>query len=127
MTKRHDVYKCSVCGNIVDMVQPGLGELFCCGKPMDLAQAKSEDTGHEKHKPVVEKSKTLLTVTIGSIPHPMEEAHYIEWIEVITSEENAYRKFLKPGMPAQAKFENLTDVVLVRAYCNIHGLWETKI
>jgi superoxide reductase len=149
MTKQHDVYKCTVCGNIVEMVHPGLGEkvcqdkasddkeyfecvlnagqLTCCGKPMDITHAKTEDTGHEKHKPVVEKTKNFLTVTIGSIPHPMEDAHYIEWIETISVDGQTNRKFLKPGFPAQAKFDCSSDTTQVRAYCNIHGLWEASV
>ena len=149
MTKQKDVFKCSVCRNIVELLDAGLGEkicqdkasddkeyfecvlnagqLTCCGKPMDILQAKTEDAGHEKHKPVVEKNKNSITVNIGSIPHPMEEAHYIEWIEVVTSDDRSYRKFLKPGILAQVKFDCVTDIILVRAYCNIHGLWETSL
>lgn len=148
MNKQNDVFKCSICGNVVVMVHPGLGEkvcqdkasddkeyfecvlnagqLTCCGKTMDCLISKTEDSGHEKHKPVVEQGKNSITVKIGSVPHPMEEAHYIEWIEVITSDFLSYRKFLNPGMPAQAKFDCASDIVLVRAYCNIHGLWEVN-
>jgi superoxide reductase len=149
MTKQNDVLKCSICGNVVELAKAGLGEkicqdkasddkeyfecilnagqLNCCGKQMDLLVVKTDDTGHEKHKPVLEKSKNFITVTCGSIPHPMEETHHIEWIELVTSDDRVYRKNLKPGSPAQAKFDGVNDIILVRSLCNIHGLWETSI
>lgn len=94
---------------------------------MEIITSKTEDTGHEKHKPVMEKGKNVITVKIGSIAHPMEENHFIEWIELITAEKIIYRKYLKPGNLPEAKFECIGDVELIRSYCNIHGLWEIKI
>lgn len=121
MTERLQVYKCEVCGNIVEVLHAGVGELVCCGKPMVLFSEKTEDQGKEKHVPVVEPIANGIKVKVGSVPHPMEEDHYIEWIEVI-AEEKAYRKFLKPGETPEAEFPVSGDV-LVREYCSIHGLW----
>lgn len=125
MTQKHQIYRCAVCGNVVEVLHTGIGELVCCGQPMQLMESKSEDTGFEKHLPVIEKSDGKVMVRVGSVPHPMEEAHYIEWIE-ITTESGVYKKFLKPGEPAEAVFEVEADEVRARIYCNIHGLWERK-
>lgn len=125
MTERLQVYKCNVCGNIVEVMHAGVGMLVCCGKPMELLKEKTQDVGNEKHVPVVEKTNRSMKVKVGSIPHPMEERHYIEWIEVVTKDGNLYIAFLKPGMKPEAEFEvKIRDVVRVREYCNIHGLWK---
>lgn len=125
MITKNQIYRCPVCGNIVEVIHAGGGELVCCGQPMELLQGKTEDTGYEKHLPVIEKSENKITVKIGSIPHPMEEAHYIELIEII-ADDKVYKKFLKPGDTPEAVFEISADNITARAYCNVHGLWQTK-
>ena len=122
MTKRLQVYKCEICGNIVEVLHEGAGELVCCGKPMTLLEEKTEEQGMEKHLPLVDKTGKSIEVKVGSVPHPMEEKHYIEWIE-IQGDNRILRKFLKPRDMPQAKFEFEEDIFQVRAYCNIHGLW----
>lgn len=117
MTRLNEIYKCSVCGNIVEMVHASNGQLVCCGKPMDVQNEKSEDEGTEKHKPVLSGK----TVEVGSVPHPMEEAHYIEWIEAVENNDIC-RKTLNPGQEPKAEFCN--DIKTARAYCNVHGLWK---
>jgi superoxide reductase len=124
MTKRLQVYKCNVCGNIVEVLHEGVGQLVCCGQPMELMVPKTEDVGKEKHVPVIQKKKDVITVKVGSVPHPMEEKHYIEWIEVI-ADGRAYRKFLNPGDSPEAEFEITFEPLEVREYCNVHGLWKT--
>ena len=125
MTKRLEVYKCEICGNIVEVLQEGEGQLVCCGQPMTPLKPKIEDQGKEKHVPVINESPGHLTIKVGSISHPMEDNHYIKWIEVIT-DEGVEKKFLKPGQPPEAPFEIKGKIVEVRDYCNIHGLWHTK-
>ena len=123
MTEKLQVYKCEVCGNIVEMVHEGKGELVCCGKPMKLIVENTVDAAREKHVPVVEKTDTGFKVTVGSVAHPMEEKHYIEWIEVIDNGK-AYRQFLKPGGAPEAVFNIEADEVTAREYCSLHGLWK---
>lgn len=123
MTNLHQVYKCPICGNVVEVLHAGGGQLVCCGQPMELLSPKSEDVGFEKHLPVVEAKGNTVTVKIGSIPHPMEETHFIEWIEVI-ADNQVYKKFLKPNQEASAIFEVTGQVNQVRCYCNLHGLWQ---
>ena len=125
MTQLHQVYKCNVCGNIVEVLHEGDGQLVCCGQPMELLGEKTEDVGYEKHVPVIEKTAGGIKVKIGAIPHPMEKTHYIEWIEIIVNGKT-YREFLKPGDKPEAEFKIKTDKVRAREYCNIHGLWRTK-
>ncbi len=122
MTERLQVYKCEVCGNIVEMLHEGKGELVCCGKPMKLFKENTTDAALEKHVPVVEKTASGIKVKVGSTAHPMEEKHYIEWIEII-ADGKAYRQFLKPGDVPEAVFEIKADEVTAREYCNLHGLW----
>ncbi|MDD5071673.1 MAG: desulfoferrodoxin [Patescibacteria group bacterium] len=142
MTKLNEVYKCNVCGNIVEMVHTGVGQLVCCGQPMvlqnpntvDAAKEKSSDAKamEEKHAPVIEKTNkdvethnhaSVQKIKIGSVPHPMEEAHYIEWIEIIADGES-HKKFLKPGDKPEAEFCVEAGDIKARAYCNLHGLWQ---
>jgi superoxide reductase len=123
MTERLQVYKCEVCGNIVEVLHEGAGELVCCGQPMNLLVANTVDAAKEKHVPVIEKAANGVTVKIGSAPHPMEEKHYIEWIEIIANG-RAYRQFLKPGDTPQATFDIQANRIEAREYCNIHGLWK---
>ena len=125
MTKKLEIYKCSVCGNITMVVHASGGTLVCCGKPMELQMEKTDDTGKEKHVPVIEKSANGVLVKVGSVSHPMEEKHYIEWIEV-TSGKNLSVVGLKPGEKPEAEFCTADTNAKVRAYCNVHGLWTNK-
>lgn len=122
MTKQLEVYKCDVCGNIVEMLHAGAGELVCCGQPMNKFVENTVDAAKEKHVPVIEKIDGGYLVKLGAVPHPMEEKHYIEWIELVAGA-TVLRQFLKPGDAAQAKFETKATGVSARAYCNLHGLW----
>lgn len=123
MPARLQIYKCNICGNIVEVLHGGAGDLVCCGEPMELLDEKTADTGKEKHVPVIEKVDGGYKVKVGSVPHPMEEKHFIEWIELL-ADGKAYRQFLKPGAPAETVFEVKTDSVSAREHCNIHGLWK---
>jgi len=122
MTEKEQIYKCNVCGNIIEVLHTGVGELVCCGQPMELLKEKSGEEGKEKHIPVIEKTEHGIKVKVGSVPHPMEDNHYIEWIEVF-SEGKTYRKFLTPGDAPEANFELTSTEVKARAYCNVHKLW----
>ena len=122
MAERLQVYKCEVCGNIVEVLHEGQGELVCCGEPMKLFIENTVDAAREKHVPVVEKTANTFKVKVGSVAHPMEEAHYIEWIEIIV-DGKAYRQFLKPGGSPEATFDVKAEKITAREYCNLHGLW----
>jgi len=122
MTERLQVYKCEVCGNIVEVLHEGKGELVCCKQPMKLFVENTVDAAKEKHVPVVEKTEGAVTVRVGSVAHPMEEKHYIEWIEVI-ADGKVYRQFLKPNDTPEATFNVTAEQVTAREYCNLHGLW----
>lgn len=122
MTKRLEVYKCEVCGNIVEMLHEGVGQLVCCGKPMKHYEENTVDASKEKHVPVIEKIDGGYRVKVGSVPHPMEDKHYIEWIELI-ADGRAYREFLKPGQAPEAVFVIEASKISAREYCNLHGLW----
>lgn len=124
MTKRLQVYKCEICGNIVEMVHEGVGELVCCGEPMKLMEENTVDAAKEKHVPVIEKVDGGVKVKVGSVAHPMEDKHHIEWVEVIV-DGKAYREFLKPGAAPEAVFNIETGNVTAREYCNLHGLWRS--
>ena len=124
MIAQKQIYKCSICGNIVEVLHVGGGQLVCCGKPMELLQEKTQDVGNEKHVPVIEKTDRGVKVKVGSIPHPMEEKHYMEWIEIIADGKYC-RKFLKPGDKPEAEFEVQASDIIAREYCNIHGLWKS--
>ncbi|MEE9322980.1 MAG: desulfoferrodoxin [Candidatus Aenigmarchaeota archaeon] len=124
MTEQNQVYKCNVCGNIVEVLHAGVGQLVCCGQPMELLKEKTEDEGQEKHVPVIEKTDSGIKVKVGSIPHPMEENHYIEWVEIIADGE-VYRKFLKPGENPEAEFGIKAENIEAREFCNVHGLWKS--
>lgn len=124
MTRRTEIYKCDICGNIVEVLHAGAGELVCCGKPMCLRVANTVDASKEKHVPAVEKTADGVKVSVGSIPHPMEEKHYIEWIE-IQADGKIMRQFLKPGdMPVAQFGEIKAGQLTALEYCNIHGLWK---
>jgi len=126
MTQINQIYKCPICGNIIEVLHAGAGQLVCCGQPMELMTAKNSDEGQEKHLPVITKTESGVTVTVGSIPHPMEETHFIEWIEIDTVDGKIGKKFLKPGEKAEAFFQTKSEIKSARAYCNVHGLWQTK-
>jgi superoxide reductase len=125
MTELRQVYRCSICGNIVEVIHTGVGQLVCCGQPMELLKEKTEDVGLEKHVPVIERIGNKVKVRVGSVPHPMEEKHYIEWIQIV-ADGISCRKFLKPGQRPEAEFETKAQKIEAREYCNIHGLWKTK-
>ena len=124
MTAQKQIYRCNVCGNIIEVLHVGQGELVCCGQPMELLQAKTADEGKEKHVPVIEVGERGVKVKVGSVPHPMEEKHYIEWVEVVTDGDGC-RQFLKPGDKPEAEFDIKSRKVAAREYCNIHGLWQS--
>jgi len=126
MAKFQQYYKCALCGNIVEVVHEGGGELVCCGQPMNMLKENSVDASNEKHVPVIEKTEKGILVKVGSIDHPMEEKHYIEWIEV-TNGAWTQKKFLKPGEKPQAEFcVPFSDKLVAKEYCNLHGLWKNK-
>ena len=120
-----DVYECGVCGNVVEVLRVGGGELVCCNQPMSLLEEQTADAATEKHVPVIERTDTGYKVTVGSVPHPMEEAHYIEWIELVAGG-RAIRTFLKPGDEPGAVFDGVSAAeVSAREHCNKHGLWKS--
>jgi len=122
MAKRMEVYKCELCGNMTEAIHGGAGTMVCCGKTMTLITENTTDAAKEKHVPVVEKSAGGYTVKVGSVSHPMDEKHYIEWIELIAGD-RVMRQYLKPGAAPEATFATDADQVKARAYCNLHGLW----
>jgi superoxide reductase len=124
MTKRGQVYKCEVCGNIVELLHTGAGTLVCCNQPMKLMDEKTADFTTEKHVPIIERISGGWRVTVGSTLHPMEAQHYIEWIELV-AEGRICRKYLKPGDAPTAEFQTPADMVTAREYCNVHGLWKS--
>jgi len=124
MTNKSEVYKCPLCGNIVEVLHTGAGELVCCGQPMDLMGENTVDAALEKHVPVVEKTDNGYTVKVGSVAHPMEEKHWIEWIELV-ADGVVYRQELAPGKAPEANFCLNASEVTARAYCNLHGHWKS--
>ena len=123
MAEKLQVYKCEACGNIVEVLHGGGGELVCCGEPMKLLVENTVDAAKEKHVPVIEKVDGGVKVSVGSVAHPMEESHYIEWVEIIADGE-AYRQFLNPGEAPEATFCIEAEQITAREYCNLHGLWK---
>ncbi len=123
MAKRFEVYKCQLCGNIVEVLFGSDGTLVCCGQNMTLLVENTVDAAKEKHVPVVEKIPGGIKVKVGSVAHPMEEKHYIQWIEVIANGKS-YFAFLNPGQAPEAVFNVSADQIIVREYCNLHGLWK---
>jgi len=123
MAERLQVYKCDKCGSIVGVLHGGGGTLVCCGEPMSLLEEKTADAATEKHVPVIEKIDGGFLVKVGSVPHPMEENHYIEWIELV-ADGAAYCRFLDPGDAPQAAFSIDAEQVTAREHCNVHGLWK---
>ncbi len=125
MAKLLEVYKCELCGNIVEVVHAGTGDLVCCGEEMKLLSENTVDAAKEKHVPVIEVGNGSVKVTIGSVAHPMEEKHYIEWIELI-ADGKAYRQFLNPGDAPSATFNVTAKKLTARELCNLHGLWSAQ-
>lgn len=123
MIERTQVYKCPICGNIVEVLEAGGGTLVCCGKPMDQLIGNTTDAATEKHVPVIEAIEGGYKVTVGSVTHPMLDEHYIQWIELVT-ENTVLRKFLKPGEAPVAVFLTEEKTLYAREYCNLHGLWK---
>ena len=123
MTQRMQVYKCEVCGNIVEMLHEGAGKLVCCNQPMKLFVENTVDAAKEKHVPVIEKTADGIKVSVGSVAHPMEAKHYIEWIELV-ADGRIYRQYLKPGDVPEAMFPVTAANAYAREYCNLHGLWK---
>lgn len=125
MTSRYEVYKCEICGNIVEVLHPGKGQLICCNKPMVLMKENTVEASYEKHIPVLEKTGESILVKVGSQPHPMEETHYIEWIEII-NDGRILRQFLNPKEEPKASFTEKGEKIYAREYCNLHGLWKSS-
>ena len=122
MAKLNEVYKCNLCGNIVEVLHPGAGALVCCNEKMALMVENTVDASKEKHVPVIEFGADSITVKVGSVAHPMEAAHFIEWIELI-ADGKVYRQNLQPGMAPEATFPVIAKQVTAREYCNLHGHW----
>ena len=123
MTEKLQVYKCDKCGNMVEIIHTGPGSLHCCGQPMKLMTENTTDAAQEKHVPVIEKTDDGYKVSVGSVAHPMEDKHLIEWIELI-ADGATHRVFLKPGDAPEASFCVTASKVTAREYCNLHGLWK---
>jgi superoxide reductase len=123
MAEKLEVYKCEICGNIVEVLHGGGGELACCGQPMVQMVENTVDAAKEKHVPVIENVENGIKVKVGDVAHPMEEKHYIEWVEII-ADGKAYRQFLNPGEAPEATFDVKAGPVTAREYCNLHGLWK---
>lgn len=123
MAERLEVFKCNVCGHIIEVLHAGQGELVCCNQPMAQLVENTVDAATEKHVPVIKKTEDGVVVKVGEVAHPMEESHYIEWIEVIAGD-NIHRQFLNPGQTPEAAFKAVGDQVSAREFCNLHGLWK---
>ena len=122
-TDRVQVYKCEICGIVAEVLDAGAGELVCCGEPMTLLEENVVDASREKHVPVVTKVEGGVRVAVGSVPHPMEAKHFIQWIEVL-ADGRAYRQFLSPGQKPEAFFPIQAEKVTARELCNLHGMWK---
>ncbi|MFC1721541.1 desulfoferrodoxin [Patescibacteria group bacterium] len=123
MAKIKEVYRCNICGNIIEVLHGGKGELVCCGQPMQLLKANAVDAAEEKHVPVIDPQGKKVVISVGSKPHPMTEEHYIEWIELWVDGE-VHRKLLSPGDEPKASFVVSGKELVARTYCNLHGLWK---
>jgi superoxide reductase len=123
MAKQYEIYKCPDCEITIEVLHGGDSGFICCEKSMKLLEEQTEEQGKEKHVPVIEKTEKGIKVKVGSVPHPMEEKHYIEWIQIIT-DQGSCKKFLKPGDAPEAEFEEVKNLKKVREYCNIHALWK---
>ena len=124
MTEKKQIYKCAVCGQVIEVLEPGAGELVCCGKPMQNQTPNTEDASLEKHVPQIRKDGDGTVVSVGSAPHPMIPAHYIGWVELLLPCGKSIRCFLTPGDLPEVRFPVPYDEKMhARAWCNIHGLW----
>ena len=123
MAERLQIYKCARCGIIVEVLHGGSGQMICCGEPMKHLIEQTADAATEKHVPVIEKIEGGYKVKVGSVPHPMEPKHFIEWIELL-ADGRAYRRFLEPGGAPEAVFNVHAESVSARELCNVHGLWK---
>ena len=123
--EKSQIYRCGVCGNMVEVVAVGGGTLVCCGQKMNQQEENTTDAAVEKHVPVVEQSNGQVKVTIGSVIHPMLDTHFIQFIDVVTAT-RTLRQYLKPGEQPVATFNVDEPVLAVREYCNLHGLWAKK-
>ena len=128
MVKPNGFYKCEICGNVVSVLEAQDPPIVCCGQEMTLLKEKTEDEGQEKHVPVIEKTDKGIKVKIGSVPHPMEEGHYISLVQLMKGDEVLVGKRLKPGDKPEANFCCFveTEGLKARIYCNLHGLWVNK-
>ena len=124
MTKLNEIYRCNVCGNMIEVINESVGQLVCCNENMELLEERQLDVGPEKHIPIIEKDGDNIVVKMGEVPHPMEEEHHICFVELFVGDK-VYRKALNAGDEPKAVFEVCADVGDVRAreYCNVHGLW----
>jgi len=125
MTQRKEIYKCEICGNIVEVLHTGVGTLVCCGQSMRLMREKIKEEGNEKHTPVIKNNDEGVNVKVSSVQHPMTPEHHIEWIEIST-ENGESKKFLTPNDKPEANFPVKNKKVKAREYCNIHGLWRSE-
>jgi superoxide reductase len=126
MPQTNQIYKCKVCGKIIEILNPGNPETDCCGQAMELLEPKPKETeGKEKHVPVIEATKTGYKIKVGSVPHPMLAEHYIQWIEIL-ADGASYKTFLKPDMAPEAEFCVKAEKITARIYCNVHGLWQNE-
>jgi len=123
MAQRLEVYKCSICGQIIEVLEGGGGELVCCGQAMEQLVENTVDAAKEKHVPVIEKADGSVKVSVGSVPHPMEDKHSIQWIELL-ADGKSYKQFLSPGDAPEAIFSVDANDISAREYCNLHGLWK---
>jgi superoxide reductase len=126
LAEKFEIYKCDVCGNIVEVVNGGDGELVCCGEPMKRMTENTVDAAKEKHVPVIEVVDGGVRVKVGDVPHPMEEKHFIQWIEII-ADGKTYRQYLTPGSMPEAFFAVYSSHLTAREYCNLHGLWKNTL
>ena len=125
MPKLNEVYKCEVCGNIVEVLHAGPAALNCCGQEMTLMTENTVDAAVEKHVPVIEVGADSIVVKVGSVAHPMQDDHFIEWIELV-ADGKVYRQNLQPGEAPEATFPVIAQSVTAREYCNLHGHWSAQ-
>jgi len=125
--KNAKFYICPHCGNIVEMVHDAGPKPFCCGQRMQELVPGSVDASHEKHVPDVKVGEAEVEVNVGSVNHPMEEVHWIEWVQLV-SDKGSYKKWLNPGEAPNVRFLlNGEKPLAVYAYCNLHGLWKKEL
>jgi superoxide reductase len=120
----YEVYKCGKCGNMVEVVHAGGGELVCCGQPMKHLIENTTDAATEKHVPVIEQTAEGIRIRVGSAAHPMTDEHFIEWIQIILKDGRSLRHYLVPGQAPETVFKTIEGEVTAREFCNLHGLWK---